>query len=97
MGIVEVGFYFLLEILASFFRHTDLSRYEISKKNFFSIQILGIIEKCIGCFLVYLFLGGVFLLKVQERCVYVFMLFLVLVHLKVCFLMGKKGISGWMS
>ena len=41
---------------------------------FFLIQILGVIEKCIGCVLVYPFLGG-FLLKVQKRCVYVNMLF----------------------
>ena len=73
--------------------HTDFLRFKISKNVFFLIQILGIIEKCIGCFLVYPFLG-VFLLKVQKECVYVIMLKITLVLVKIYVLVGKKGISG---
>ena len=64
----------------------------LQKKFFKKIQILGVIEKCIGWVLVYPFLGG-FLLKVQKRCVYVNMLFLVLILFKIYFLIWKKGIS----
>ena len=39
-------------------------------------------EKCIGCFLVYPFLGA-FLLKVQKGCVYVIMLKIALVLFKI--------------
>ena len=53
-----------------FFSHTEFLRFKISKKKF-KIQILGIIEKCIGCFLVYLFLGVFFLLNVLKRmCIF---------------------------
>ena len=82
--------------IAPFFRHTDFLRFKISKKFFLKIWILGIIEKCIGWFLVYLFLG-VFLLKVQNECVCVIMLFLLLVLFKIYFLMCKKGISRLLS
>ena len=62
MGIVEIGFYFLLEIQESFFE----------TKIFKKIQILGIIEKCIGWFLIYLFLGFFFfLIKSAKKGVYV--------------------------
>ena len=30
------------------------------KKRFLNFGLKGIIEKCVGCFLVYLFLGGFF-------------------------------------
>ena len=53
---------------------------------------MGIIEKCIGFFLVYSFLG-VFLLKVQKGCVSVIMLKIALVLVKIYVLVGKKGIS----
>ena len=66
MGIAEIGFYFLLEIQASFFQAYRFFKIEDFEKNFFLIQILGIIEKCIGCFLVYPFLG-VFLIKSAKR------------------------------
>ena len=73
--------------------HTDFFRFKISKKKFFFlIQILGIIEKCIGCFLVYPFLGG-FLLKVQKGRVYVIMLKIALLLVKTYVLVGKKGKS----
>ena len=87
------GFIFCLRFKRHFFRHTDLWRFKISKKNFLKIWILDIIEKCIGCFLVYPFLGF-FLLKVQKRCVYVIMLKITLVLVKNVFFGLKKGISG---
>ena len=69
MGITEIGFYFLLEIQVPFFRHTDFLGFKILKKIFFKIQILGVIEKCIGQFLVYPFLG-VFLIKsAKSMCI----------------------------
>ena len=54
-------------------------------------------EKCVGCFLVYPFLKGFFLLKVQKECVYVIMLKIELLLFKIYVLMGKKGISGLVS
>ena len=72
--------------------HTDFLRFKISKNVFFLIQILGIIKKCIGCFLVYPFLGG-FLLKVQKGRVYVIMLKIALLLVKTYVLVGKKGKS----
>ena len=53
---------------------------------------MGVMEKCIGWFLVYLFLGD-FLLKVQKECVYVIMLKIGLVVVKNVLLGLKKGIS----
>ena len=69
------------------------SGFEILKKKFFKIQILGIIEKCTGCFLVYLFLGAFFSLKVQKGWAHVIVLFLVLIPFKVYFLICQKGIT----
>ena len=69
MGIAEIGFYFLLEIQASFFQAYRFFKIEDFEKNFFLIQILGIIEKCIGCFLVYLFLG-VLIKSVKKMRIY---------------------------
>ena len=68
MGIAEMGFYFLLEIQAPFFQAYRFL------KIFFLIQILGIIEKCIGQVLVYPFLGVFFFIKSAKRmciCEYV--------------------------
>ena len=92
MGIVEVGFIFSLRFRCNFFRDTDFLRFKISKFFFKKIQILGIIEKRIGCFLVYLFLE-VFLLKVRKECVYVTMSKIALVLVKNVYFDVKKGIS----
>ena len=54
---------------------------------------MGVIEKCIGWVFVYPFLGGGGLLKGQKRCVYVSMLFLVLILFKIYILMQKKHVS----
>ena len=64
----------------------DFLRFKISKKIFFKIQVLRIMEKCIGWFLVYPFLGA-FLLKVPKECVYAIMLKIVLVLFKIYVLM----------
>ena len=73
MGIAEMGFYFLIEIQVSFFVGIRIFEdLRFRKKFFFLIQILGIIEKCMGWVVVYPFLG-VFLLKVQKECVYMVM------------------------
>ena len=47
-----------------------------------------------SCFLIYLFLKGFFLLKVQKEYVYVIMLKIALLLVKIYVLMGKKGTSG---
>ena len=47
-------------------------------------------EKCIGWFLVYLFLGVGGLLKAQKGCAYVIMLKITLVLVKIYVLVGKK-------
>ena len=55
MGIAEIAFYFLLTFRRPFFRHTDFLRFKILKKKIKKIQILGVTEKCIGWFFVYIF------------------------------------------
>ena len=62
MGIIEIGFYFLLEIQASIFEGLK-------------IQILGVIEKCIGWFRVYLLLGGFFIKSAKRMCIYDYIIF----------------------
>ena len=52
----------------SFFRHADFSGFEILKNFFLKIQILGTIEKCMGWFLVYLFLGSFFIKSAKRMC-----------------------------
>ena len=70
MGIAEIEFYFLLEIQASIFLGIPIFQdLRFRKKNFLKIQILGIIEKCIGCFLVYPFLGGFFIKSGKKMCI----------------------------
>ena len=54
-------------------------------------------ENCVRCFLVYPFLKGFFLLKVQKECVYVIALKMALLLFKIYVLVGKKGISGLVS
>ena len=69
MGITGMGVLFLLEILTSFFRYTEFEGFQISKKKIFYLGLKGVIEKRVGCFLVYLSLGGVFLSKSVKKCV----------------------------
>ena len=69
MGIAEIGFIFCLRFRRNFFRHTDFLRFKILKIFFFKIQILGITEKCIGCFLVYSFLGVFFIKSAKRMCI----------------------------
>ena len=70
MGIVEIGFVFCLRFRRHFFRHTDFSRFKISKKFVFKIQIFCVIEKCIGWVLVYpFFWGGVFIKNAKKMCI----------------------------
>ena len=69
MGIVEIGFNFLLEIQASFFQAYGFLGFKISKKKNFYIQILDVIEKYIGWFLVYPFLGGFFIKSAKKMCI----------------------------
>ena len=81
MGIVEMGFIFFLRFRRHFFRHTDFSRFKISK-SFFKNSDFGCYRKmyrlgpCIPIF------RGFFLLKVQTGCVYVIMSFLILILFK---------------
>ena len=68
MGIAGMGFYFLLDIQTSFF--FGIPNFKISgfrKKKFFKFGFQGFIEKCVGCFLVYLFLKGSFFIKSAKR------------------------------
>ena len=48
---------------------TKFSDFKISKKFIFNLGLKSVIEKCAGCFLVYLFLGVFFRLKgVKKMC-----------------------------
>ena len=64
---------FLLENLRRHFLFLvyRVLRFNISKKNFFNLGFEGVRQKCMGCFLVYLFLGVFFLLK-SVKNVYMF-------------------------
>ena len=81
----EWGFICCLRFRRHFFRHMDFLRFNISKKIFF----LNLDFRCISWFLVYPFLG-IFLLKVQNGCVYVIMLKIALVLFQIYVFMGKK-------
>ena len=92
MGIAEIEFYFLLEIQASFFRHTDILRFKISKKIFFLNLDFGYHRKMYRLVPCIPILGGG-VLKVQKECVYAIMLKIALVLVKNVFFGLKKGIS----
>ena len=70
MGIIKIGFYFFPWDLGLIF--LGISTFQDLKFRFFKkkVQILGITEKCIGCFLVYLFLEGFFIKSVKRICIY---------------------------
>ena len=64
MGIAGVIVLFSLGILASFFRRTKLDDWwGFLKKEFLILNLKGVMEKWVGCFLVYLFLRGLFFYK----------------------------------
>ena len=71
MGTAEMGFYFLIEIQVSFFVGIRIFEdLRFRKKIFFLIQILGIIEKCMGWVIVYPFLGVFFIKSAKRMCIY---------------------------
>ena len=92
MGIVEMGFIFSLRFRCNFFRDTDFLRFKISKIFLKKIQILGIIEKRIGCFLVYPFLEIFFIESAKRMCICDYVKITLVLVKNVCFDV-KKGIS----
>ena len=98
LKIVKNGYYgngvlfFAWDLGVIFFRHTDFLRFKISKNIFFlnldfmCHRKMYRLRPCIPIL-------GVFLLKVQKGCVYVIILFLVLVLFKIYVFIWKKGIS----
>ena len=91
MGIVEIGFYFLLEIQASFFQAYGFFKdLRFRKKIFFKFRF-QVSQKNVQVVSLYTSFWGGFLLKAQKKCVYVITLFLVQVLLKICFFDVKKG------
>ena len=83
--------FFAWDLDVIFFRHTNFWRFKIS--NFFFNLDFGCHRKmywlvpCVPIF------RGCFWLKIPKRCVYVNMLFLVLILVKNVFLGLKKGIN----
>ena len=57
----EWGFYFCLRFKRQFFGHTKLGDWWVFLKKI-NFGLKGVMEKFVGCFLVYLFLG-LFLIK----------------------------------
>ena len=93
MGIAEIGFYFLLEIQASFFQAYGFFKdLRFRKKIFFKFRF-QVSQKNVQVVSLYTHFQGFFLLKVQKECVYVIMLKIILVHIKNYVLVVKKGIS----
>ena len=56
----EWRFKFSLRFRRHFFSHTKFCKLRVLKTFFFNIGLKGVIEKCVGCFLLYLFLRGFF-------------------------------------
>ena len=55
-GITEMEIMFSLRFRCHFFRHIKLCDFAgFEKKIFFELGIKGLMEKCVSCFLVYLF------------------------------------------
>ena len=60
----EWGFKFCLRFRRHFFRRPkSCDRRVLKKKNVFDFGLKSVIEKCVGCFLVYLFLKVLFFKK----------------------------------
>ena len=53
------GFIFAWDLGSSFLGVPNWVIGEFSKKNFLNFGLKEVMEKCVGCFLVYLFFGGV--------------------------------------
>ena len=93
MGIVEIGFIFCLRFRRHLFRHTDFSRFKISKKNFFKNSDFGCHRKmyrlgpCIPIFRVFFFIKSA-----KKTCICDYVIFGIGAYEK-CFLGLKKGIS----
>ena len=83
----------MLEILASFFYANWILRLLRFRKKKFNLGLKGIIEKCVGCFLVYLVLGAFFLLKNVKKCVCAMGLKNAMLPMKSVFINVKKGIN----
>ena len=93
MGIAEIRVLFLLEIQASFF--LDILNWAVGGflGNFFGLE--GVMEKCLVCFLVYLF-WDVFFIKNRvmcnnfKKCIVTSFLCVFMVEEGIC----RKGSSG---
>ena len=71
MGIAQIGFYFFAwDLGVNFLGIQIFQDLRFRKKFFKKIQILGVIEKCIGWFLLCLFLGGFFIKRAKKICIY---------------------------
>ena len=96
MGIAGTGVLFFAWNLGVIFLgilNFKILRFRRKKIFFFKFKFQGFIEKCVGCFLVYLFLGGFFWLKSVKKCVCVLVLKITLLFVKIYFLSVKKGMS----
>ena len=89
----EWWFYFCLGFRRHCFRHTNFKILKFRFSFFLNLGLKGVIEKCVGCFLVYLFLGVFFRLKSVKKCVYVVNLKNAVLPVKSVFINVKKGIS----
>ena len=89
MGIAEMGFYFLLVIFFLGIQIFEDLRFR-KKIFFFLIQILGIIEKCIGWVLVYPFLGRLFIKSAKKMCICEYVIFGIDTY-KKCVFRFEKG------
>ena len=85
MGVVEIRFYFLLEIQVSFFLGIPIFQDLRFQKFRFQVS-----QKIVQVVSLYTYFQGFFLLKVQKGCVYMIMLFLVLAPFKFVFDVKKR-------
>ena len=69
MGNVGIRIYFFAwDLGVIFLGRPGFKILRFRKKNFLKIQILRCHRKCVGCFLVYLFLGVFFIKNCKEMC-----------------------------
>ena len=90
------GFIFAWDLGVIFLGIPSFKILRLQKKLFLKFGFYGVIEKCVGCFLVYLFLGGFFWLKSVKKCACVVALKIALLLVKNMFInvgevMSKLG------
>ena len=93
MDIAEIGFYFLLEIWGSVFRHTDFSRFKISEKKILKNSDFGCYRKMYRldpCIPILRGGGGFFIKNAKRICICQYVIFSIDTFKNLCFDVKKE-------